>query len=193
MTSLSSLAADYRSSWSGRCRGRARTAYIIENDELIFRKDFLRWVDRQFIKGGKMIFRNQIESDHLVIMVFRKDEMNLSPVRQVANAILKLGGDPAGMPSSAINWAVQGHPHSGGQRFREICAAYRRQWPGITDYDYQYYAKTGMFPCHIYLISHTIKKNRFHFTASFMSWLRANIDNIESVVYPVTVRRVREK
>ena len=197
------LLESYYASWSSRCRGALRTAYTMDGDDIVFRKDFLRFIDRQFAKGDQMIFRNQIESDHLVIMIFRKDEADISPVRQVANAILKHGDDPEGVPSSAINFAIQGHEHSGGQRFRELCAAYRRQWPGVMIDKFQdamiavdlvkagSHLVAAMQGCSPDRQSHVYKNNRYHFTGDFLSWLRSSLPEIEKVVYPVTSRKKR--
>jgi hypothetical protein len=52
------LATAYQLSWSSRIRGRVRAAFTVEGDGVIFKKDFLRWLDRQYNKGEKMILRN---------------------------------------------------------------------------------------------------------------------------------------
>lgn len=146
-----------------------------------------------------MILQRQIETEHSIIYVFRKDAVGISPVRAVAEAILKFGDDPAGMPSSAINFAIAGHPHSGGQRFREICQAYRRQWPGMaadaSGVGLQFIEsisadKNGGRYTHVsFPSSHVVLKNRFHFSPGFLSWLRASLPEIECVVYPIQSRR----
>jgi hypothetical protein len=170
------LAAAYRASWSSRIRGRVRAAYMIDKGELAFKADFMRWLSRRMERRGEMVLKKEIESEHLLIYIFRKDDEKIHPVRQVAQAILEFGRDPEGMPSSAIHYAIAGHPFSGGQRFREIVAAYRRQWPGFLTAD----------PI---VDSHVIKKNRYYFRQPFLAWLKANLEEIERVVYPVTTKK----
>jgi hypothetical protein len=176
---LLDLISEYQASWSGRCRGRARTAYSKGPEGIALRADFCRWLARKMKKEGEMFLQKEIESDHLLIYIFRKDEKEMSAVRAVAEAILKFGDDPEGVPSSAINFAIAGHPHSGGQRAREIFAAYRRQWRGVQDVK-------ALFREHIF------KGNRYYFSPVFLQWLRASLPEIESVVYPVQSRLKRE-
>jgi hypothetical protein len=172
MKALSEL---YQSSWSSRIRGRVRAAFTIDKGELTFKADFLRWIYRRMARGNEMVLKKEIESDNLLILIFRKDAGEQSAVRAVAEAILELGDSPEGMPSAAIHYAIAGHPFSGGQRFREIVAAYRRQWPGMDHDENQ--------------LTHIIKKNRYFFNEHFLTWLRASLPEIERVVYPVTTKK----
>ncbi len=169
-----SLERLYRESWTGR----GRRAWTISKGELIFLKDFLRWLERYILKGEEMVILKTIPTDHLTILIFKNDTCEKSMVRYVAETILALGDDFAGVPTEAIHYAIPGHPFTGAKRFYEITGAYKRQWPGI-----------GV----ILSKSHFVRKNHFYFTTQFMAWLRSNIDDIERVVFPVTVRRQREK
>jgi hypothetical protein len=182
---MENLASKYRASWSSRIRGRVRAAYTVDKGELTFKADFMRWIYRRMAREGEMVLKQQIDSEHLMILIFRKDAGEQSAVRAVAEAILLWGDDAAGMPSAAIHYAIAGHPFSGGQRFREIVAAYRRQWPGITAAG----IINGVLTFHPTHISHTIKKNRYFFNEHFLTWLRASLPEIERVVYPVVSRR----
>jgi hypothetical protein len=110
-----------------------------------------------------------------MILIFRKDDRDKSMVRYVAETIIALGDDPAGVPTEALHYCVPGHPFSSMQRLRELCAAYRRQWGGMEEL----YVKE----------SHTFKSNRYYFSQLFMAWLRTNIPEIERVVYPVTIKK----
>lgn len=172
---LSSLARAYLASWSARCRGALRTAYTVEGEGVRLRADFLRFIERLMKKEDPMILKRTIETDHLTIYVFRKDAEEVSAVRAVAQVIVELGDDPEGVSNAAINFAIPGKPLSGGQRFREICQAYRRQWPGVMEVD-------RVTESHVY------RNKRYFFNAPFLAWLRTNLDEIERVVYPVTSR-----
>jgi hypothetical protein len=182
---MNRLAHLYQLSWSSRIRGRVRAAYMIDKGELAFKADFMRWIYRRMARGNEMVLKKEIESDNLLILIFRKDAGEQSAVRAVAEAILELGDSPEGMPSAAIHYAIAGHPFSGGQRFREIVAAYSRQWPGITAAG----IINGVLTFHPTHISHTIKKNRYFFNEHFLTWLRASLPEIERVCYPVVSRR----
>jgi hypothetical protein len=162
----------YCSSWTGH----GRRAYRKGKDGIEFSIDFQRWLKRLMIKEGEMILKREVDSEHLLIMFFVKDDCEKSAVRCVAEAILELGNDPAGVSNAAINFAIPGKPLSGGQRFRELVAAYRRQWPSfmITD------------PI---VDSHIFKKNRYFFSKPFMAWLRASLLEIEAVCYPVQTKK----
>jgi hypothetical protein len=181
---MNRLASLYQLSWSSRIRGRVRAAFTVDGGELTFKADFMRWLSRRMERRGEMVLKKEIESDNLLILIFRKDAGEQSAVRAVAEAILELGDSPEGMPSAAIHYAIAGHPFSGGQRFREIVAAYRRQWPGILDGRWK-------FPA---VKSHSIKKNRYYFSEAFLQWLRASLPEIERVCYPVqTKKRFRDE
>jgi hypothetical protein len=173
MTSLSDL---YQRSWTGR----GRRAYRKGKDGIEFSIDFQRWLKRWMLREGEMILKREVDSEHLLIMFFVKDDCEKSAVRCVAEAILELGNDPAGVSNAAINFAIPGKPLSGGQRFRELVAAYRRQWPGIV--------RDGelFFP---HPVAHTFRKNRYYFEPLFVNWLKSNIDNIEATVYPVQTKK----
>jgi len=173
---LLDLISEYQASWSGRCRGRARTAYSEGPEGIAVRADFMRWIYRRMARGNEMVLKQQIESDHLMILIFRKDDRDKSMVRYVAETILELGEDPAGVPTEALHYCVPGHPFSSMQRLRELCAAYRRQWPGFMETD----------PI---VDSHKFKGNRYYFSKQFLAWLRASLPEIEKVVYPVTIKR----
>jgi hypothetical protein len=171
MTSLSAL---YASSWTGR----GRRAYRKGKDGIEFSIDFQRWLKRLMIKEGEMILKREVDSEHLLIMFFLKDDCEKSAVRCVADAILELGNDPAGVSNAAINFAIPGKPLSGGQRFRELVAAYRREWTGM---ELEGWPKTRK--------THTFKKNHYFFSKPFLAWLKSNIDNIEATVYPVQTKK----
>jgi hypothetical protein len=174
MTSLSAL---YASSWTGR----GRRAYRKGKDGIEFSMDFQRWLKRLMLREGEMILKREIDSEHLLIMFFLKDDCEKSAVRCVAEAILELGNDPAGVSNAAINFAIPGKPLSGGQRFREICAAYRRQWPGMHPNN-----PLGQFDRSI---THVFKKNRYFFHWHFRQWLRASLPEIEKICYPVQAKK----
>ena len=195
------LLESYYASWSSRCRGALRTAYTMDGDDIVFRKDFLRFVDRMMVKEDPMILKRTIETDHLTIYIFRKDAENVSAVRAVAQVIAELGDGPEGVSNAAINFAIPGKPLSGGQRFRELCAAYRRQWPGVMIDKFQdamiavdlvkagSHLVAAMQGCSPDRQSHVYKNNRYHFTGDFLSWISASLPEIEKVVYPVTSRK----
>ncbi len=171
-----SLERLYRESWTGR----GRRAFTMEYGRLKLNLDFCRWMIRYFKREGKMVLYQTIKSEHATILVFKNDDCEKSMVRYVAETILELGEDPAGVPTEALHYCVPGHPFSSMQRLRELCAVYRRQWPGMVTEECSGY-------------SHTFKKNRYFFQPHFLKWLRSNINDIERVVFPVTVRRKREK
>jgi hypothetical protein len=124
-----------------------------------------------------MVLQKQFDTDHFTVMIFKRDTIEKSMVRYVVETILALGDDPAGVPTEALHYCVPSHPFSSMQRLREICAAYRRQWPGFDDDTLRVSA------------SHTFKKNRYHFSPGFMAWLKSNIDDIEAVCYPVQTKK----
>jgi hypothetical protein len=166
-----SLERLYRASWTGR----RRRAWTVERGDIKFAAEFQRWIARKMKKEGLMILKREIESEHLKILIFRKDDCEKSMVRYVAETIIALGDDPAGVPSAAIHYAIPGHPFTGTKRFYEITAAYRRQWTGMEEL----YVKE----------SHTFKSNHYYFSQLFMAWLRTNLPEIERVVYPVTIKK----
>jgi hypothetical protein len=174
MISLSSL---YQRSWTGR----GRRAYIESKSHLILNSDFLRWIFRMFQKEGPMVLQKQFDTDHFTVMIFKRDTIEKSMVRYVVETILALGDDPAGVPTEALHYCVPSHPFSSMQRLREICAAYRRQWPGMHPNN-----PLGQFDRSM---THVFKKNRYFFNYYFLQWLRASLPEIEAVCYPVTAKK----
>jgi hypothetical protein len=177
---MKSLSTEYQRSWTGR----GRRAYTLKGGDIKFTVDFQRWLKRLMLREGEMILKREVDSEHLLIMFFVKDDCEKSAVRCVAEAILELGNDPEGVSNAAINFAIPGKPLSGGQRFRELVAAYRRQWPGMEPA-----SMAGSWLNLAEVQSHTFSKNRYTFTRSFLQWLRTNIDDIEAVCYPVQTKK----
>jgi hypothetical protein len=169
-----SLSALYRQSWTGR----GRRAYIESKSHLILNSDFLRWIFRMFQKEGPMVLQKQFDTDHFTVMIFKRDTIEKSMVRYVAETILALGDDPAGVPTEALHYCVPSHPFSSMQRLRELVAAYRREWTGM---ELEGWPKTRK--------THTFKKNRYFFSKPFMAWLKCHIDEIEQVCYPVQTKK----
>ena len=166
------FASLYSQSWTGR----GRRAFTMEGGRVKLNLDFCRWMIRYFKRKGKMVLYQTIKSEHATILVFKNDDCEKSMVRYVAETILELGEDPEGVPTEALHYCVPGHPFSSMQRLRELCAAYRRQWPGFMETD----------PI---VDSHKFKGNRYYFSKQFLAWLRASLPEIERVVYPVTMKK----
>jgi hypothetical protein len=174
---MKSLSTEYQRSWTGR----GRRAWTIGKGGLVFLKDFLRWLERYVSKGDQMVLQKTIESEHLTILIFRNDDCEKSMVRYVAETILALGDDPAGVPTEALHYCVPSHPFSSMQRLRELVAAYRRQWPGMHPNN-----PLGQLDRSI---THVFKKNRYFFNYYFLQWLRASLPEIEKICYPVQTKK----
>jgi len=134
---LLDLEAEYHKSWSGRSRGKARTAYTVGAESLCLRSDFIRWLARQAHKGGNMVLTKRIEEEGKTILVLEGNDSGKTVEQLVAEVICKLGRDlrPVRVicnlgrdlrpvSSWAIHFASMRHPFSTTQRLRDLAAQF---------------------------------------------------------------------
>jgi hypothetical protein len=172
--SLFDLVSEYQRSWSGRCRGKARTAYTIGAEGLVLRSDFLRWLRRRAIKNkeAKMVMVQRIEKPGTTVLVFEGNDEGETVEQILAEAICKIAPKNGGMVSSwAIHFCAMHHPFSTTQRLREMKDKFRKWWlsdlttrmapgdsfiPGSDDYAYRFAKSECMY----------------YFSPHFIAWLR---------------------
>jgi hypothetical protein len=168
---LATLAAEYRSTWSGRCRSRQRTAYTEGEEGLRLRSDFIRWLCRLAHKqGGNMILTERIERDGKVILVLEGDDKGKTVEHCLAEAIVRTIDAAGSVSAWAIHFASLHHPFSTTQRLREMKEKFRKWWlgelaeragmesfiPGADDFAYRF-DKTQF---------------KYYFSPHFVAWLR---------------------
>lgn len=169
---LAALAAEYRSTWSGRCRSRQRTAYTEGAEGLRLRSDFIRWLCRRAHKqGGNMVLTERIERDGKVILVLEGDDKGKTVEHCLAEAIVRTIDAAGSVSAWAIHFASLHHPFSTTQRLREMKEKFRKWWlgdlmarvapgdsfiPGNDDYAYRFAKSECMY----------------YFSPHFIAWLR---------------------
>jgi hypothetical protein len=121
---LLDLEAEYHKSWTGRSRGKARTAYTVGAEGLCLRSDFIRWLARQAHKGGNMVLTKRIEEEGKTILVLEGNDSGKTVEQLVAEVICKLGRDLHPVSSWAIHFASMRHPFSTTQRLRDLAAQF---------------------------------------------------------------------
>jgi hypothetical protein len=166
---LQELAAEYRASWSGLCRGKPRTAYSIEAEGPRLRFDFVRWLGRRAAKnkeGGVVILKRieeQRDSGHpeetLSVLVFKGTEAGKTVEQLVAEVAVEIGADSR-VPGIAIRLAS----------FRHTASCVRRL--GTMRRKFQEAMKTGFGYEWPVAYTYDRKRDEFFFGAQFVAWLR---------------------
>lgn len=189
---LEGLAAEYRATWSGLCRGKARTAYIKDaEDRVVLRSDFVRWLERRAAKnkeGGTMILQQieeraglDVPGETTWVLVFRGSDHGKTVERLVAEVVVELGSRDytpgpgvqlAGVPGIAIRLAAFRHNASCVRRLGTLKTKFQKamkddlgvEWPVAYRYDR--------------------KRDEFYFGAQFVAWLRKEYLEKEPVRVP---------
>jgi hypothetical protein len=167
---LLDLEKEYQNSWSGRCRGRARTAYTIGAEGLELRSDFIRWLGRRAIKNkeAKMILVHRDIKPGTMVLVFEGNDEGKTVEHILAEAICKLAPQNGGMVSSwAIHFCAMRHPFSTTQRLREMKEKFRKWWLGDLDP-----METFIPGCDDFAYRWIPSENMYVFSPHFISWLR---------------------
>lgn len=167
---LEILAAEYRATWSGLCRGNPRGTYEIGAEGLSLRSDFIRWLKRQAIKNKEeiMVLVQRIEKPGTTVLVFEGNDEGKTVEHLVAEVICRLGMDGQGVSSWALHFASMHHPFSTTQRLRELADKYRIAWLAANPPD--------LFGCtgRIYDGPYRFIKSesKYYFNQEFVAWLR---------------------
>lgn len=167
---LDGLAAAYRATWSGLCRGNPRGTYTIGAEGYSFRLDFIRWLKRQAIKNKEdiMVLVQRIEKPGTTVLVFEGNDEGKTVEQILAETICRLAPNGGSVDSWAIHFASMHHPFGTTQRLRELTEKWKKYWTQGTQLQTPDIVSSGYAPAYRFVKS----EFKYYFNWEFVAWLR---------------------
>jgi len=176
---LDSLAAEYRASWSGLCRGNPRTAYKFGPDGVELRHDFMRWLGRQTNKNKEdnMVLVERYGTSSRMVLVFEGNDEGKTVEQILAETICRLAPNGGPVDSWAIHFSSMHHPFSTTQRLRELKITFIKWWTSdYLDRHRELWAENKELKPFAIKSPHPydfVKKEfKYYFYPEFVAWLR---------------------
>lgn len=174
---LEALAAEYRASWSGLCRGKARGTFSSDAEgRLVLRSDFVRWLGRRAVKNKeeKMVLVHREERPGRTVLIFEGSDEGKTVEQILAEVICRLAPNGGPVDSWAIHFCSLRHPFSTTQRLREMTPAFNKWWMGeYLEQNKSNFLSHGILKGSDDYAYHFVKREfKYYFSPHFVTWLR---------------------